>query len=66
MGIGFAAGKIRWEREVVRERQIGDEKQKTIDSLIAEMKDQTMALNRVAEGVQERNKIEREMRGRRT
>lgn len=48
-----------------RERQISDDKQATINGLIVEMKEHTVALNRVADGIDERNRIEREMRGRR-
>jgi len=55
-------GKVRAEREVVREKEIGDGKEVIISGAL---KDQTDALNRLADGILERNRIELEMRGRR-
>lgn len=62
----WMAGKLRAEREVVRERQISDSKDVVITALTSDLKDQTAVMNRIASGIEERNRIEREMRGRRT
>ena len=56
-------GKVRAEREVVRERQISDDAK---GILAGAMKEHASALNRLADGIEERNKIEVQMRGRRT
>lgn len=79
-GIGVVTGFIRLGREVkreesatsrekdatAREKAIGDEKQRMLDSLVGEMRGHTSALNAIAAGIEERNRIERESRGRRT
>lgn len=50
---------------IKREREVSDEKQAIITSMIVEMKDHAIALNHVSDSIDERNRIEREMRGRR-
>lgn len=65
-GILIIWGKLRTEREVLRERQISDAKDATIAMLTDELKAQTGAFNRIADGIEERNRIETTMRGRRT
>lgn len=62
----WMAGKLRAEREVTRERQISDSKDAFIMGLTDDLKQQTVVMNRMADGIEERNRIEREMRGRRT
>ena len=69
----WMAGKLRAEREVDRERQISDakdaiisKKDEQIATLVGELKDNTAVMNRVASGIEERNRIETQMRGRRT
>lgn len=71
IAVGF--GELRLKREVGREREatarekeIGDEKGKLLDAVVLEMKAHTNALNLVAAGIEERNRIETTMRGRRT
>jgi hypothetical protein len=66
VGIGFATGFIRFGRETKREREIADSKDAVITILTGEIKDGTAAMNRIADGLEARNQIEREMRGRRT
>lgn len=68
----YMSGKLRAEREVtrekeatVREREISADKDVIIVALTAEIKEQTVAMNRIADGLEARNKIEKEMRGRR-
>lgn len=59
-------GKLRTEREVDRERQISDGKDALIGVLTSGLKDNTTAMDRIASGIEERNRIETTMRGRRT
>lgn len=58
-------GKLRTEREVVREREISDDRGAENKVLVGELKETSVALNRLADGVEARNRIEVTMRGRR-
>jgi hypothetical protein len=59
-------GKVRAEREVTREREVSDAQGLALNAIIGELRAQTVTLNRMADGIEERNRIERTLRGRRT
>lgn len=65
-GYAIMSGKLRTEREVNRERQISDGKDVLISTLTDEIKASTVVNGRLADSFEERNRIEKDLRGRRT
>ena len=66
VAVGFFTGKIRLEREVKREERASLEKDETIKGLRDDLRDNTVVMNRIADGIEERNKVESQLRARRT